>query len=135
MSLLSGVGALLFRAIRVSGQPDGRRTTHRGVYQMNKDKETPADYLFAQATDETRRLRRQADFLSRYTRSLLDSAGITSGMRVLDVGTGIGDVAFLVAERVGPQGTVVGVDMNPAMIDVARQRAQAAEITNVAFLQ
>lgn len=102
---------------------------------MSKDKETPADYLFAQATDETRRLKRQAEFLSRYTHLLLDSAGITAGMKVLDVGTGIGDVAFLVAERVGPQGTVTGVDMNPAMIDVARQRAQAAGITNVAFLQ
>jgi len=102
---------------------------------MNKDTQTPADYLFAQATDETRRLKRQADFLSRFTHSLLDAAGITSGMKVLDVGTGIGDVAFMVAERVGPQGTVVGVDMNPAMIDVARQRAQAAGLTNAAFLQ
>jgi SAM-dependent methyltransferase len=70
-----------------------------------------------------------------FTRYLLDSAGITTGMKVLDVGTGIGDVAFMVAERVGPQGTVVGVDMNPTMIDVARQRAQAAGITYVAFLQ
>jgi SAM-dependent methyltransferase len=102
---------------------------------MNKDKETHADYLFAQATDEIRRLKRQAEFLSRFTHYLLDSAGITSRMTVLDVGTGIGDVAFMVAERVGPQGTVVGVDMNPAMIDFARQRAQATGITNVAFLQ
>jgi SAM-dependent methyltransferase len=102
---------------------------------MNKDTQTPADYLFAQSTDETRRLKRQAEFLSRFTHFLLDAAGITSGMKVLDVGTGIGDVAFMVAERVGPQGTVVGIDMNPAMIDVARQRAQAAGITNVAFLQ
>jgi SAM-dependent methyltransferase len=102
---------------------------------MNKDTQTPADYLFAQSTDETRRLKRQSEFLSRFTHFLLDSAGITSGMKVLDVGTGIGDVAFMVAERVGPQGTVVGIDMNPAMIDVARQRAQAAGITNVAFLQ
>ena len=102
---------------------------------MNKDTQTPADYLFAQSTDETRRLKRQAAFLSRSTHFLLDAAGITSGMKVLDVGTGIGDVAFMVAKRVGPQGTVVGVDMNPAMIDFARQRAQAAGITNVAFLQ
>ena len=102
---------------------------------MSKDTQTHTDYLFAQGTDETRRLQRQADFLSRFTHSLLDAAGITSGMRVLDVGTGIGDVAFLVAERVGPQGTVTGIDLNPAMIDVARQRAQAAGITNVAFLQ
>lgn len=102
---------------------------------MNKDTQTHADYLFAQGTDETRRLKRQADFLSRITRYLLEAAGITSGMRVLDVGTGIGDVAFMVAERVGPQGTVVGVDMNPAMIDVARRRAQTAGLANVAFLQ
>jgi SAM-dependent methyltransferase len=102
---------------------------------MNKDTRTHSDYLFAQGTDETRRLKRQAEFLSRFTHFLLDSAGITSGMKVLDMGTGIGDVAFMVAERVGPQGTVVGVDMNPAMIDFARQRAQAAGITNVAFIQ
>ena len=102
---------------------------------MSNGTQTPADYLFAQAPDETRRLKRQAEFLSRFTHFLLDSAGITSGMKVLDVGTGIGDVAFLVAERVGPQGTVTGVDMNPAMIDVARQRARAAGITNVEFLQ
>jgi SAM-dependent methyltransferase len=102
---------------------------------MSKGTQTPADYLFAQAPDETRRLKRQAAFLSRFTHFLLDSAGITSGMNVLDVGTGIGDVAFLVAERVGPQGMVTGVDMNPAMIDVARQRALAAGITNVEFLQ
>ncbi len=102
---------------------------------MSKDTQTHSDYLFAQGTDETRRLKRQADFLSRFTRSLLDSAGLTSGMKVLDVGTGIGDVAFMVAERVGPQGTVTGVDLNPAMIDFARQRAQATGITNVAFLQ
>jgi SAM-dependent methyltransferase len=102
---------------------------------MNQDQMTPTDYLFAQGTDETRRLHRQAQFLSRFTGYLLDVAGITSGMKVLDVGTGIGDVAFLVAERVGPQGTVVGVDMNPAMIDVARQRGQVAGLTNVIFIR
>jgi ubiquinone/menaquinone biosynthesis C-methylase UbiE len=77
----------------------------------------------------------ECQFLSRFTQSLLDTAGIRSGMKVLDVGTGIGDVAFLVGERVGSRGTVLGVDMNPALLDVARQRAQVAGITNVAFLQ
>lgn len=72
---------------------------------MNKDTQTQSEYVFAQATDETRRLKRQAELLSRFTCSLLDAAGIITGMKVLDVGTGIGDVAFLVAERVGPQGT------------------------------
>ncbi|HEY7355057.1 MAG TPA: class I SAM-dependent methyltransferase [Ktedonobacterales bacterium] len=102
---------------------------------MSKETQTYSDYLFAQATDETRRLKRQSQFFSHFTSHLLDSAGITAGMKVLDVGTGIGDVAFMVAERVGPQGAVVGVDMNPAMVDFARQRAQAAGITNVSFVQ
>src|SRR5690348_6863261 len=110
-----------------------KRTQAKEI-SMSKHSQRPADYAFAQAPDETRRLKRQAELLSRFTRLLLDSAGISSGMKVLDVGTGIGDVAFLVAEQVGPQGTVTGVDMNPAMIEVARQRAQAAGITNVAFL-
>ena len=102
---------------------------------MSKDTTTHSDYLFAQAPDEARRLKRQAEFLHRFTSYFLESAGIRAGMQVLDVGCGIGDVAFLVAERVGPQGRVIGVDMNPAMLDVARQRANAAGLTNVSFIQ
>jgi SAM-dependent methyltransferase len=102
---------------------------------MNQDPLSSSDYLFAQSTDEARRLKRQSDFFHRFTRAFLESAEITPGMKVLDVGTGIGDVAFMLAERVGPQGTVVGVDINPAMIHLARQRAQAAGLTNVSFLQ
>ncbi|HEU5439159.1 MAG TPA: class I SAM-dependent methyltransferase [Ktedonobacterales bacterium] len=102
---------------------------------MSQDTPSPSDYLFAQATDEVRRLKRQSEFFHRFTSAFLESAGITSGMKVLDVGTGIGDVAFMLAERVGPRGTVVGVDMDPAMIALARQRAQAAGFANVSFLQ
>jgi ubiquinone/menaquinone biosynthesis C-methylase UbiE len=102
---------------------------------MSSDTQTPSGYLFAHATDEIRRLHRQAVLLRHFTQHLLDVAGITAGMRVLDVGTGIGDVAFLVAERVGPQGSVVGIDMNPALLEVAQERAQATGITNVTFRQ
>lgn len=102
---------------------------------MSKDTPSHSSYLFAHATDEARRLKRQSAFLYRFTRYFLESAGITAGMKVLDVGCGIGDVAFMVAERVGPQGGVVGIDMNPAMIDLARQRAQADGFTNVSFIQ
>jgi SAM-dependent methyltransferase len=102
---------------------------------MSQDSQSPSEYLFAQAPDEVRRLKRQSEFFHHCTSAFLDSTGITAGMKVLDVGTGIGDVAFLLAERVGPQGTVVGVDINPAMIDIASQRAQVAEVTNVSFQQ
>jgi ubiquinone/menaquinone biosynthesis C-methylase UbiE len=54
-------------------------------------------------------------------------------MRVLDVGSGAGDVAMLVAELVGPGGQVVGVDMNPEILEVAQRRVRAAGWTNVTF--
>ena len=45
------------------------------------------------------------------------------GMRVLDIGSGIGDVAMLAAEIVGPNGRVVGIDKDPSFLEHARRRA------------
>jgi len=44
------------------------------------------------------------------------SAGIATGMKVLDIGCGPGDVSLLAAGLVGPTGRVVGVDMNSAIV-------------------
>jgi SAM-dependent methyltransferase len=55
-------------------------------------------------------------------------------MRVLDVGSGGGDVALLLAELVGPGGQVVGVDTDPRILDVARSRVVAAGWTNITFI-
>lgn len=51
---------------------------------------------------------------------LVDAAGVAAGERVLDVACGTGVVARIAAERVGPTGRVVGLDLNPGMIAVAR---------------
>ena len=51
---------------------------------------------------------------------LVDAAALASGERVLDVACGTGLVARMAAQRVGPAGRVVGVDLNPGMIAVAR---------------
>jgi demethylmenaquinone methyltransferase/2-methoxy-6-polyprenyl-1,4-benzoquinol methylase len=45
------------------------------------------------------------------------------GERALDLATGTGDIAVRLARAVGPTGTVVGLDLTPAMLDVARARA------------
>jgi SAM-dependent methyltransferase len=54
-------------------------------------------------------------------------------MRVLDVGTGAGDLALSVAEVVGADGAVLGVDMNPTVLETARERARAVGLGNVTF--
>jgi ubiquinone/menaquinone biosynthesis C-methylase UbiE len=55
-------------------------------------------------------------------------------MRVLDIGSGAGDVAFAAADLVGPSGCVVGVDLNPVILETARARAAAEERANVSFI-
>ena len=60
-------------------------------------------------------------------------AGVQSGQTVLDIGSGAGIDCFIAAEKVGPTGKVIGLDMTPEMIERARQNAKAAGVTNVEF--
>jgi ubiquinone/menaquinone biosynthesis C-methylase UbiE len=83
---------------------------------------------------ELERLQLQARCFEGLTRRLIRESGIGPGMRVLDLGAGPGDVAFLVAEAVGPAGSVVGVDREERSVALARQRAAEAGYGNVAFL-
>src|SRR5262249_23490092 len=87
----------------------GRQCERKLFFVAGRDRE-PAPYVFGHSQVELRRLAYQAALIEPVTRLLLVEAGVTSGMRVLDVGTGRGDVAILVAELVGETGSVVGVD-------------------------
>jgi len=60
-------------------------------------------------------------------------AELRPGMTVLDLGSGAGFDAFLAAERVGPAGRVLGVDMTPEMLALAQKNAAARGATNVEF--
>ncbi len=90
-------------------------------------------YVMGRSADETRRLQERAKFFEPLTRHLFRDAGISTGMRVLDIGSGAGDVSFLVAELVGPTGSVVGVDANPEVVGTAITRAEASGLTHVSF--
>jgi ubiquinone/menaquinone biosynthesis C-methylase UbiE len=95
----------------------------------------PSDsYALGRSTAETRRLIRQAQIYGPITRRFLVSAGIGTGMKVLDVGSGAGDVALLLADLVGPRGEVVGVEMNPDILETAQTRVNAVGWKNVTFL-
>jgi ubiquinone/menaquinone biosynthesis C-methylase UbiE len=56
-----------------------------------------------------------------------DAAGISPEMRVLDVACGTGVLTLVAAERVGPGGSAVGLDLNPGMLEVARHKAPHIE--------
>ena len=89
---------------------------------MSTQAQTTMEYTMGRSRAETQRLIQQAGLLDTFTTQLFAEAGIAPGMKVLDVGSGAGDVALLAARFVGPTGAVVGVDANPAILAVARQR-------------
>jgi ubiquinone/menaquinone biosynthesis C-methylase UbiE len=60
-----------------------------------------------------------------FATACIDASGLQRGERVLDVGCGTGVVARLAAERVGPNGAVAGVDINPVMLAVARSASSS----------
>lgn len=91
------------------------------------------EYALGHSSRELDRLTFQGTVLAPYTRQLLIEAGITPGMRVLDVGSGSGDVSFLVADLVGENGQVLGVDRSPAAVERARNRAIRRNVPNVDF--
>ena len=101
--------------------------------------ETPASrqpfYALGHSEQELQRLSRQGQALAPFTRQLFEEAGITQGMRVLDVGCGSGDVAFLTANLVGFEGEVVGVDRERKAVDWASARAHSQGMTNVKFVE
>ena len=61
-------------------------------------------------------------------------ASIKEGETVLDLGSGAGFDSFLAANRVGPTGKVIGVDMTPEMINRARENADKGSYSNVQFV-
>jgi SAM-dependent methyltransferase len=60
-------------------------------------------------------------------------AGLKPGEVVLDLGSGGGIDCFLAARKVGPKGRVIGLDMTPDMIKLARRNAKKMGVTNVDF--
>lgn len=65
------------------------------------------------------------------TTLMLDLADLAPGDRVLDLGAGTGEQTLLVAERVGPFGSILATDVSPAMVQAIRETAQTAGLANV----
>jgi SAM-dependent methyltransferase len=93
------------------------------------------EYVLQHEREELERLELQARSLEAATRLHLRIAGIEPGMRVLDLGTGVGDVAFLISEAVGSEGHVVGIDRSPVALAYAEERRRARGTPNVRFVE
>src|SRR5215469_2881783 len=86
------------------------------------------DYFNADRAAEDERLLAQATLFDPLTRRLLTAVGLAPGMRVLDLGSGAGNVARLAAELVGPDGAVVGVENDPEAVEFARRHTHAPNV-------
>ena len=101
---------------------------------MNSHKNHPG-YFLGNTDAEHKRLIRQAILLAPFTERFFREAGIAPGQRVLELGSGVGDVAMLVAGIVGPVGKVVAIERDPGAISRARVRAAESGLDNIEFVQ
>ena len=92
------------------------------------------DYVLGFAESEQLRLARQDRLFARFTRALLEDAGLEPGMEILDLGAGVGDVSMLAAELVGPRGSVLGIEQSPAYVAAARRRAEERGLEQLEFI-
>src|SRR5437763_5064889 len=93
-----------------------------------------AEYSLGHSETELQRLRRQAAWYEPSTLRLFQQAGISAGMRVLDLGCGAGDVSFAARKLAGDRGEVLGIDRSERAIADAQHGAEAAGVKNVQFL-
>jgi SAM-dependent methyltransferase len=92
-------------------------------------------YALGSERHEIARLDAQSAFYEPATARFLAAAGLEPGMRVLDLGTGLGHVARLIAALVGRAGEVVGVDAQPRLLSIAEERTADAGFENVRFVE
>lgn len=91
----------------------------------------PDGYLLGREQPEEMRLQRQIADLAPDSKAQLDAVGIKPGERVVDLGCGPGGVLHLLAERVGPSGSVLGIDRSPHFVELARRFAASRGLSHV----
>ena len=116
------------------------RTNQHGEMQMattsvDAANDSNGNYQLGYTNLEHERLIRQAARIAPYTERLFREAGVGPGQRVLDLGSGLGDVSLLLARIVGSSGEVVGIERDGRSIARANARVAEAGLRNVSFTQ
>jgi ubiquinone/menaquinone biosynthesis C-methylase UbiE len=91
----------------------------------------PDERTIAKWIDDRERTDRM---LAPFGERLLDLAALQPGERVLDIGCGTGATSTAAWERVAPGGSVTGVDISPAILEVARARARSLPNGHIAWV-
>lgn len=86
--------------------------------------QTSTHYVMGHDDRERRRLYLQASILNPLSNELLRRAGLSAGMRVLDIGCGVGELSMVAARLVGRNGRVTGIDIDEAALALAAARAR-----------
>lgn len=101
---------------------------------QNSQNDGKGEYVLATGKAAAHRLQLLHSLYGPGARRVLVQAGIRPGMRVADLGCGVGMVTALLADLVGPGGQVVGVDFSGAQIAQARELLPPG-LTNVSFVE
>jgi 2-polyprenyl-3-methyl-5-hydroxy-6-metoxy-1,4-benzoquinol methylase len=105
---------------------DKRNFARRHIIEGPAASANSRNYALGYSKDEFKRLELQGALIHDLTEDVLRRAGISSGMRVIDIGCGVGDVSLLAGRLVGPSGAVLGVDRSAEAVGIAERRATEA---------
>lgn len=92
-------------------------------------------YVIAGGEEGKKRLDILSEAVEDTTKNLFRKVELTEGLTCLDIGCGGGNVSFILADIVGENGKVLGIDLDEKIINLARQDCQEKKIRNVDFLK
>ncbi|HEY1305765.1 MAG TPA: class I SAM-dependent methyltransferase [Vicinamibacterales bacterium] len=88
-------------------------------------------YVMGHDDRERRRLALQASILNPFSEELLRRAGLSAGLRVLDIGCGVGELSMVAARLVGRSGRVTGIDIDEGALAIAAARAREQGLDHI----
>jgi ubiquinone/menaquinone biosynthesis C-methylase UbiE len=102
---------------------------------MRADMPHDDQYFLGHSSVEQRRLQLQAEELAEESGRLFDQIGVASGSRVVEIGCGPQGCLELLSSRVGPAGSVVGIELSAHSVQLAREFLAERRINNVEVRQ
>src|SRR5579863_2787265 len=92
-------------------------------------------YFLGHSSVEQRRLQQQAEELAEESARLFDQIALAPGSRVVEIGCGPQGCLELLSNRVGPAGSVVGIELSEHSVQLAREFLSSRRISNVEVRQ